>query len=251
MKTKNEMRNAECGVRNERTAPPAKSFRAPGSAPRAGFTLIELLVVIAIMAVLAGLTLVVVGSLKRHEYLSVASGEMSEIENALKNYHDKYGVYPPGNPNSPLENQLYYELVGTTNIYPSPPRIFQALDGSFKIDADTLNSAFGVSGLVNSSQYNGGEDGVIAQNFLLGLRANRVGNSETNGQWVSNLVTSVRGPDVNYKPLGVPDVNPFRYVYPGTNNPDAYDLWVQLSIGGKTYLVCNWSKQNPINSPLP
>jgi hypothetical protein len=61
----------------------------------------------------------------------------------------------------------------------------------------------------------------------------------------------VRGPDASYEPVGVQDVNPFRYVYPGVNNPNSYDLWVQLRFGGKTNLVCNWSKTVIINSPLP
>jgi len=52
-------------------------------------------------------------------------------------------------------------------------------------------------------------------------------------------------------PANSPNVNPWRYAYPGTSNPDSYDLWMKLSIGGKTYLLCNWSKQVQINSPLP
>ncbi len=38
-----------------------------------------------------------------------------------------------------------------------------------------------------------------------------------------------------------PDLNPFRYIYPGTNNPTSYDLWIDLRISGKTNLICNWS----------
>ncbi len=51
--------------------------------------------------------------------------------------------------------------------------------------------------------------------------------------------------------MGVQDLNPWRYVCPGTNNPGSYDLWIQLSIAGKTNLICNWSKQIQIGSPLP
>ena len=55
-----------------------------------------------------------------------------------------------------------------------------------------------------------------------------------------------------YPPFGgLPDVNPFRYLYPGTNNPSSYDLWVQLKISGKMYLICNWSTTPIVNSPLP
>jgi len=51
--------------------------------------------------------------------------------------------------------------------------------------------------------------------------------------------------------LKVPGLNPIRYVYPGTNNPASYDLWVQLQIGGKKYLVCNWNKAALVNTPYP
>ena len=64
------------------------------------------------------------------------------------------------------------------------------------------------------------------------------------------LITSVGGPDAAYKPLDQQDLNPWRYVYPGTNNPGSYDLWVQLSIAKQTNLICNWTKQVQINSPL-
>jgi hypothetical protein len=50
------------------------------------------------------------------------------------------------------------------------------------------------------------------------------------------------------------DVNPWRYTsnpQSATNNPGSYDLWVQLVMGGKTNLICNWSKQVQINNPLP
>ncbi len=46
-------------------------------------------------------------------------------------------------------------------------------------------------------------------------------------------------------------INPWRYVNPGINNPNSYDLWVQLVISGRTNLVCNWSKQTQLDSPLP
>ena len=47
-------------------------------------------------------------------------------------------------------------------------------------------------------------------------------------------------------------MNPWRYNSSNpTNNPGSYDLWIQLKIAGKTNLICNWSKQVQINSPLP
>ena len=73
-------------------------------------------------------------------------------------------------------------------------------------------------------------------------------------------MTPVGGPDSSYNPvynsLAVThnynsDVNPWRYVYPGTKNPGSYDLWIQLVIAGKTNLVCNWTKSVQINTSDP
>jgi hypothetical protein len=68
---------------------------------------------------------------------------------------------------------------------------------------------------------------------------------------VAILIGAAGGPDQKYQPFGVSDLNPWRYVCPGTNNPSAYDLWMQLSISGKKYLICNWNTQPVTGSPLP
>jgi hypothetical protein len=134
-----------------------------------------------------------------------------------------------------------------------------------RIAVTDVNSAYGVSGFVNCSK-GSGEDAVLAKNFLPGLSSKLIAYNVTNPPPVSTaiLITSVGGPDVNYQPLNAQDVNPIRYVYPGINNPNSYDLWIQLSIGssfGPTganafvvtnkYLVCNWSKSFPKNSAAP
>jgi prepilin-type N-terminal cleavage/methylation domain-containing protein len=219
-----------------------------------GFTLTELLVVIAIMGVLAGFTIPVLKSVKRQQYIRTAGGEMQAIETALENYKAKYGTYPPGNalavnpPYQPSQlNQLYYELAGTTQTGGN----FVTLDSSATIQIASVNTAYGVGGFVNCSKGTG-EDGVTAKNFLVGLSSKNIQSYVTNNQVATTiLVTSVGGPDDAYKPLNASGVNPFRYVYPGVNNPGGYDLWVQLVISGKTNLVCNWSRQVQINSPLP
>ncbi len=47
-------------------------------------------------------------------------------------------------------------------------------------------------------------------------------------------------------------MNPWRYNSANpTNNPGSYDLYIQLRIAAKNYLICNWSKQVQINNPLP
>ena len=216
--------------------------------PRRAFTLIELLVVISIMGILAAFTFPVLKKVKEGQYRSVARGELEQIATALERYQAAYGAYPPGNPANPLVNQLYFELSGTTN--DNDGTDYTTLDGTAQIKVVSVRH-FGVDGFVNCNNRNkaSAEDSQSAKNFLPGLKANRIG---TNSAGDTLLLTSVRGPDVSYRPIGAQDVNPFRYNSANpTNNPNSYDLWVQLVIAGKTNLICNWTKQVQINSPLP
>jgi prepilin-type N-terminal cleavage/methylation domain-containing protein len=222
------------------------------------FSLIELLVVITIIGVLAAFIIVGLGAVKKWQYLHVAHVELDAIETALENYKAKYGAYPPGNTASPMLNQLYYELSGTIYAKINGTDSYQTLDGASVISTNSVFNAYGVGGFVNCTK-GSGEDAISAKNFLPGLKPKQVAYSVTNNSWIQPpsapltdiLVTSVGGPDNNYQPLNAPDLNPIRYLYPGTNNPNSYDLWVQLVIGGKTNLVCNWSRQVIVNSPLP
>jgi prepilin-type N-terminal cleavage/methylation domain-containing protein len=228
------------------------AFRNPPSIFRTltAFTLIELLTVISIIAVLAAFSIPVVGAIKKKAYLNHASAEMVAIETALDRYKAAYGTYPPGNPNNSLISQLYYELVGTTNIGTALNPVYQTLDGYTNILQTAVTTAFGAGGFINCSK-GGGEESIKAQTFLPNLNLNtQVGD---NGYGVKLLVTSVGGPLPTYQagilPVGV---NPWRYVCPGTNNPNSYDLWVQIVIKpGQTNLICNWSGKTLINNPLP
>ena len=227
-----------------------------------GFTLIELLVVISIIGVLAGFTIPVLMSVKRQQYIKVARAELEQLQTALENYKAKYGVYPPSNQNlasstyqPALLSQLYYELSGVTRTTIGGVDYYVTLDGSAQIAETDVPKAYGVGGFINATKGTG-EDAAPAQNFLSGLKANQLNSFITNGPPVTGirtteLVTAVGGPDQTYQPLGGAGINPFRYLYPGTNNPGSYDLWVQLVIRGKTNLICNWSKQVLINAPLP
>jgi prepilin-type N-terminal cleavage/methylation domain-containing protein len=226
--------------------------------PRHAFTLIELLVVIAIMGVLAALLFPVVGAVKKRQYINHTQAEMAKLETAIDRYKAAYGFYPPspaspptaGDPSS-YANQLYYELVGTTN----NNGVYQTLDGSAQIkDVDVPTAFPGVGGFVNCNKPGGGEDASAARNFLPDLRPNQMGTFNPHNVWVTNLISSVGGPDANYQPLGSPDVNPWRYNSSNpANNPGAYELWIKLSIGGKTNLICNWTKQVQVmtNNWLP
>jgi len=205
------------------------------------FTLIELLVVISIIAILAAFIIPVISSVWRTAYINKTKAEMEQLETAIDGYKTAYNVYPPGNsltPPNPLVNPLYYELEGVTATNGS----FTTLDGSSTVNP----SAFGVTGFVNCTT-GSGEDAHLAKNFLSGLKSGQIGTDAG----VELLVASVGGPDQNYQPLGQQGLNPWRYVYPGVNNPNGYDLWVQLVIRGHTNLICNWSSEVQMDTSLP
>jgi prepilin-type N-terminal cleavage/methylation domain-containing protein len=219
------------------------------------FTLIELLVVIAIMGVLAALLFPVVGAVKKRQYINHTQAEMAQLETAIDRYKAAYGFYPPDNPGNPLINQLYFELVGTGYDPTKTPPLYTTLDGSAQINTNQLGTVFGsgVGGFVNCTKSGAGEDSSAARNFLPDLRPNQAGTNGVYGPAVKFLLGSVGGPSAQYQPLGQPDVNPWRYNSSNpTNNPGSYELWIQLVFApGQTNLICNWTKQVQINSPLP
>ena len=223
----------------------------------AAFTLTELLVTISIMAILAGFMVPGLKAIARQRNIHAVRAEMEYLQTALENYKVKFGAYPPGNTANPignatnvLLNQLYYELSGTTNINNTT---YVTQDQSASIPVASVSQAFGVHGFVNCTQPGGIDDGINAKNFLKSLSSKQIFSFVTNNTIPTTIIgTSVGGPDDAYLPVPYyPGVNPFRYLYPGTNNPGGYDLWIQLVISGKTNLISNWSRQVQINNPLP
>ena len=247
-------------MKNKFTTAAISSSRANASS---AFTLIELLIVISIIAVLAALLFPAFSYVEKRSIIQVAQSERDQIETAIGNYHSKYGFYPPGNAATTsanlfpaLTNQLYYELVGTTNINSATPD-YLTLDDRITNTPPSIQDAFGVSGFMNFSRSGGGqEDSVPAQSFLPALKPGQVGGVSVSDGAIDLLCSAANG-DPGYEPLPGNTTgtgryaNPWRYAYPGINNPKTYDLWLQIVVGGKTNLICNWKDTPQINAPLP
>jgi prepilin-type N-terminal cleavage/methylation domain-containing protein len=220
----------------------------------AAFSLIELLIVIAIIAILAAMVIPVVGMVNAKKQISVAQTQLKALEMAIDGYKTKLGSYPPDNPVNSVSNQLYFELMGTTNNgIGKVPDLWVTMDGSAQIGTGTspnINAVFNVSGIANSTTRAHSDDtGAAAQSFLNNLTPNQIGvldPSTSGGQNIKLLVCSIPWPaDKTPPPIATnPSLNPWNYIssHP-TNNNGSYDLWVDLIIKGKTTRVCNWSTQ--------
>jgi prepilin-type N-terminal cleavage/methylation domain-containing protein len=208
---------------------------------RPAFTLIELLVVIAIIAILAALIFPITAALKKARMRSVAQTELSQMETWIDAYKAKHGFYPP-DAATPESNQLYFELMGTelTN------NVYQTLDGAGRINVTAVSTIFGprVGGFMNSQRSRGG-DGPVASSFIRGLKpAQSAGIAELTPD-IKVLVCSVGWPNgESFQPLPANrGMNPWRYVSSNpTNNPNSYDVWVDIKIGNTVHRVSNWSK---------
>jgi prepilin-type N-terminal cleavage/methylation domain-containing protein len=76
------------------------NYMRPHSRNRIGFTLIEILVVISIIAILAGLLIPVIGSVRRRGQVTATVLEIQSLKNAIEQYKQKFGDYPPDGSNS-------------------------------------------------------------------------------------------------------------------------------------------------------
>jgi prepilin-type N-terminal cleavage/methylation domain-containing protein len=204
-----------------------------------GFTLIELLIVISIIAILAAMVIPISGAVNRNKVRAKARVELEQVATAIEMYKSKLGHYPPDNPGNPSTNQLYFELLGTT----FTNGIYTTLDGSGLMRASDLGAIFGgtpprVGGIVNCTQPTAGDEGRVATSFLNGLKSAETANIPTpGGDVVKILVAAVPSP------AGRP-ISPISYVSSSpTNNPNSYDLWVDVVISGKTNRISNWNKE--------
>ena len=207
--------------------------------------MIELLVVIAIIALLAAMIIPVGGAVNRHKLQAAAKTAKAQMEMLIETYHAKTGVYPPADTNNPTLNPLFYELCGTTV---DNANLFTSKDGSAKIQDTDIPKVFGpsIAGFINSSKGPVGDEGRSAENLLkAGVKAGYQYSSvvATSGlPEVTIMGATIEGPLMYPSKDGTKKVNPWRYnMGTPTNNPKTFDLWIDVSIGGKNYRISNWS----------
>ena len=210
------------------------------------FTLIELLVVIAIIAILAALIFPITGAVKRASIRSRARAELQNVQTAIEAYKTKLGYYPPASTNIPSINPLYYELMGTT--YNDVTGFYTTLKGESQIRAVDVPRAFGVAitGFANSTRPGGGDEARAAVGFIRELRAGQfltITKPGSSSPSFNILGSAVEGP-LMFPGITSGKINPWCYnSSTPTNNPNSYDLWIDVLVSGKTNRICNWNSQ--------
>jgi len=227
---------------NSRTAGPATRT------PNAAFSLIELIVVIAIIALLASLIFPIAAAAKKAQIRNRAKAEMEAIQTAIEEYKSKMGYYPPDNAPNWTANQLYFELLGTTNIPSGNGIVYHTLDDSAQINASDLAAAIGpnISGFMNVSK--GGEDGVPARNFAKNIKAAQFMSIKNTLSAPASMAfgmpgATYPGPTLLTSATGSgAQLNPWRYNSSSPRfNPKSFDLWIDITVGDHTERICNWS----------
>ncbi len=214
------------------------------------FTLIELLIVISIIALLAALTFPAVKAARISIIRARAKAEMVRLEAAIESYHHKLGYYPPdariaSNPDPYALNELYYELLGTTNIpVGGDDSIYRTLDGSAEIRAKVLPTVFGpgVTAIMNCTRGGGGDEVPTGAAFLNNLKSGQfLPITIGAGLTPTVLGSALEGPLMYQSPSGL-EINPWRYNFSNPRyNPKSFDLWIDVTVGDKTNRICNWS----------
>jgi type II secretory pathway pseudopilin PulG len=186
-----------------------------------------MLTVIAIIAVLASLVLAVIPIIREKRDVAVAKAQLRALTVAINDYKTALNEYPPDNTNDWSRPPLFYELTGVS------------FDGSgayrSAVAATTLvaaNLPFSSKGFRNCRP-----DGGAGQNFYAELKPKQYAQDPSGPPYggYTFLVVPVRGPNA--------DLNPFHYNSTSpNNNPNSYDLWVDITPRGKVIRIDNWSK---------
>ena len=207
-----------------------------------------------LVALLAGMGL----RFQKWQKLNVAQAEFQQAKTWIDDYGHTRRYFPPDNPANPAMNQLLFELKGTVSTNVGGQPAFTTLDGTATILATDVPIVFGpsVNGFMNfPSPARTSDDVTTAVPFLKEIRSAQVGNLVIGTQpsvaallvcsipWSNDPLQQIVPTTGNPHALQV-GLNPWRYVssHP-TNNPNTYDLWIDIPVRGKMYRINNWSSK--------
>jgi hypothetical protein len=160
--------------------------------------------------------------------IAVARAQLRALTVAINDYKTDLNEYPSDNPNDPSRPPLFYELTGVST--DKAGRFTNDVSGQKGFSA---KPPFPQDGFRNTRA-----DGSAGKNYYAELKPKQYEQPQDpsdpyKGYWF--LVVPVRGPN--------PDFNPFHYNSTNpTNNPNSYDLWVDIVPRGKVIRIDNWSK---------
>ena len=221
-----------------------------------GFTLIELLVVIAIIAILAALVVGLSGTAGRKMTESRVKAELAAIETAIEAYKNKFGHYPPDNPDTSTINALYYELTGV--LYSSTRGTFKDPMSGNVMSPKLIKEHFGVDGFVNGSKtesalkkfYEPRPENVRHISEEHDDEDSGRGHKSHHSDEVHILCVPSPWPlsrddqPVRLDGKAVKGVNPWRYVSgQPVNNVQQYDLWAEYVVGDEVWVIGNWKSE--------
>jgi type II secretory pathway pseudopilin PulG len=186
-----------------------------------------MLTVIAIIALLATLTLAVIPGVREKRDKAVARAQLRALTVAINDYKTDLNEYPPDNTNDVSRPPLFYELTGVST--DKAGRFTNDVSGQKGFSAQP---PFAQSGFRNTRA-----DGSAGKNYYAELKPRQYAQDASGppygGYWF--IVVPVRGPN--------PDFNPFHYNSSNpANNPNSYDLWVDITPRGNVIRIDNWSK---------
>ena len=221
-----------------------------------GFTLIELLVVIAIIAILAALVVGLSGTAGRKMTESRVKAELAAIETAIEAYKNKFGHYPPDNPDTSTINALYYELTGV--LYSSTRGTFKDPMSGNVMSPKLIKEHFGVDGFVNGSKtesalkkfYEPRPENVRHISEEHDDEDSGRGHKSHHSDEVHILCVPSPWPlsrddqPVRLDGKAVKGVNPWRYASSQpVNNVQQYDLWAEYVVGDEVWVIGNWKSE--------